>query len=177
MRTLVFKNWIIPHFSLLPHFCSSRSFFVRCRCYLSTLNFFNQYTAPIFITGVSSLRDMQPPKELGFEGDKKAAEEDDQRITGIWASTATAKEGKTDASKSEGILDDMLSTDLQTKKKRARSRWHLAYTLVRNPVLTRVRGHYLDSLADNTEDDLRTSTDGLEVAEAEVRASVRYSDD
>ena len=112
---------------------------------------------------------MQPPKGQGFEGDKKATEEDDRRITGVWASTATANEGKADASKSEGILDDMSSTDLQTKKKRARSRWHLAYTLVRNPVLTCVRGHYLDSLADNTGDDLRTSPYGLEVAEeAEV---------
>ena len=76
------------------------------RCYLSTLNFFNQYTSPLFITGVSSLRDLEP------------------------ASSAAERYNPM-------LQSGDRSNDLQ--KKRARARWHLAYTLVRNPVLTRDR--------------------------------------
>ena len=66
------------------------------RTYVSTVNFFQQYTAPIFLTSVASLRDITPSGT---------------------------------------------STDAEERKRtqQARSRWHLAYTLIRNPALTRCR--------------------------------------
>ena len=89
------------------------------KCYISTLNFFHQYTSPLYVTGVSSLRDIEPARDSPAERYNPMVQSEDT------------------------------SSDLRNK--RARARWHLAYTLVRNPVLTRDRSHNLASFSSGSD--------------------------
>lgn len=114
------------------------------RSYISTLNFFNQYTEPIFITSVSSLRDLVD----------RRSQADDGKGGGV-PSSRTSELNELDPS----------------QRRRARTRWHLAYTLIRNPVLARDRGHRLASTLGATAHD-DSNVDGTAIAEVAAAAVV-----